>query len=83
MNDKSFSSTYNKKQEKFVIFAERRVNNAIKSIRNIGNLSNKSAYEYQDHQIRQIMSALRSSIKDIESKFSKKGTNDIDSFKLR
>ena len=58
------------KRAKFLELAEKRVNNALKQIELIGNLSNTSAYEYFEEEVSIIISTLRSSIKDMEGKFS-------------
>jgi len=57
------------KKERFITIAEKRVNNALRTINAIGNLSNKRNYEYNEKQVKKIISALRSGIKDIENSF--------------
>jgi len=54
---------------KFVELANKRVNNAIKSIRLIGNLSNRSNYSYTDEDIKKIFFALQKEIKDARRRF--------------
>lgn len=69
-----------KKTDKFVVIAEKRVNNAIKAIRLIGNLSNTNNYSYSDEQIKLIFKALESELKHARLRFStevKKGTPDF------
>tara|TARA_B100001093_G_C26630780_1_gene928787 strand:+ start:273 stop:524 length:252 start_codon:yes stop_codon:yes gene_type:complete len=71
------------KADKFIEFAERRVNNAIKCIQNVGRLSNKASYAYNEDQVRQIINALRAEIKDIESKFESNSSHNTNIFKLK
>ncbi len=42
------------KRDKFKRLAEKRVNNAIKSINLVGNLSNKNIYDYTDDDVSRI-----------------------------
>jgi hypothetical protein len=57
------------KREKFIKFAEKRVNNAMKSISLIGNLANKNNYRYDESDIEKILKALRAEIAELESRF--------------
>ena len=57
------------KKERFKSIAEKRVNNAIRVIKSIGNLSNKRNYSYDEKQVRKIISALRSTVKEVETAF--------------
>jgi hypothetical protein len=57
------------KKERFVAIAEKRVNNAIRAINSIGNLSNKRNYSYDEKQVKKIISALRSTVKEVENTF--------------
>lgn len=57
------------KREKFVKFAEKRVNNAMKAISLIGNLANKNNYRYDKSDVEKILKALRSEIADLEARF--------------
>lgn len=57
------------KKERFVTIAEKRVNNAIRVIKSIGNLSNKRNYSYDEKQVKKIISALRSTVKEVENTF--------------
>lgn len=64
-------------REKFVRLANKRVNNAIKSIQLIGNLSNKSNYSYHDDDVQKIIKALQDEINACKRRFElaqKKGT---------
>jgi len=58
------------KSEKFVILAEKRVNNAIKQLELVGNLSNKSSYEYTEQQAKKIIGVLKETLKSTEQKFN-------------
>ena len=56
-------------REKFVMLAERRVNQAIRQIKLIGNLSNKRNYAYTDSDAGQIYRALKKSLDDMRARF--------------
>lgn len=56
-------------RNKFVELANKRVNNAIKSIRLIGNLSNKSNYSYTEVDVKKIFSALQKELKEAKRRF--------------
>jgi bifunctional pyridoxal-dependent enzyme with beta-cystathionase and maltose regulon repressor activities len=57
------------KREKFIKFAEKRVNNAIKAISLIGNLANKNNYRYGQNDVDKILKALRSEMAELEACF--------------
>ena len=59
----------NRRREKFVSLAERRVTKAIKSLRLIGNLSNKTNYSYAEEDVRKIINALDNEIKSLKRRF--------------
>ena len=61
------------KSVKFRELAEKRVNNALKSIQLIGNLSNTRAYEYDEAEVKKMFKSLREEITIAESKFKSKG----------
>lgn len=66
----------------FVRLAEKRVNNAIKSLRLIGNLSNRNNYTYTNADVEKIFRTLERELKDARARFeSGKGT-DSPSFTL-
>lgn len=69
-------------REKFVELAEKRVNNALRSIRVIGNLSNSNLYEYSDKDVSRIMNALRSEIDSVNARFKSGGGRDKGTFTL-
>ena len=58
------------KHTKFIRLAEKRVNNAIKSIELIGNLSNKNNYEYSHKDVQKIIKTLKKSVDNVEYKFN-------------
>ena len=67
---------------KFVELANKRVNNAIKSIRLIGNLSNRSNYSYTDEDIKKIFFALQKEIKDARRRFEEGSEKERGEFRL-
>jgi hypothetical protein len=70
-----------KKREKFVYIAQKRVNSALKSISLIGNLANKNNYKYEDQDIRKILKALNEEINNLKNRFQT-GNSDDKIFKL-
>jgi len=73
----------NKKRERFIELAEKRVQKALHNIGLIGNLSNKSAYEYNEDEINQIFRAIHKELDVAKSRFKAKRSNDVPSFKIR
>lgn len=71
-----------RKRDRFVRLAEKRVSNSIKDLRLIGNLSNKSHYEFTDNDVRKILSALTRERESVKAKFKDKGSDDDAIFKL-
>ena len=71
------------KMIKFEELAERRMNEALNKIRLIGNLSHTGNYEYSDTHAKQIVSALKSAVKDVENRFAKRGRADKDGFRFQ
>ena len=71
-----------RKHVKFRELAEKRTNKALEAIRLIGNLSNRQNYTYDDQEARKIMKALRDSVAEIETKFSKPNGRPGGEFKL-
>jgi methyl-accepting chemotaxis protein len=65
--------------EKFKKLANKRVNNALKSIGLIGNLSNRSNYDYTDQEVGKIFKALEEEVQNCRQRFdfAKKSTNNI------
>lgn len=58
-----------KDREKFIRLANKRVNNAIKTLQLIGNLADRSNYDYTDEDVRKIMDALKSELQRCEERF--------------
>ena len=71
------------KREKFINLAEKRVNNAIKSIKIIGNLANKKNYDYEESHVKQILTAIEKEIKDLKGKFSSTESGNSQEFKFK
>tara|TARA_B100000579_G_scaffold306697_1_gene256452 strand:- start:4480 stop:4698 length:219 start_codon:yes stop_codon:yes gene_type:complete len=70
------------KKEKFRELAENRVKKALKLLKLIGNLANRAHYDYSTQDSNKIISALRSEIKNIETRFKSKNSSDDNDFKL-
>jgi len=62
--------TENKRRERFVSLAEKRVTKAIKDLRLIGNLSNRTNYSYTDQDVKKIVRALEDEIKSLKRRFN-------------
>ena len=66
-------------RDNFVRLAEKRVNNAIKTLRLIGNLSNRSNYSYSDADVEKIFRSLERELKNARARFERgKSTNTPD-----
>ena len=72
----------NKKREKFVELAEKRVEKTLHNLKLIGNLSNKSAYEYDEADINQIFRAIQKELDVAKSRFKTSRSSDGPSFKI-
>jgi hypothetical protein len=72
----------NRKREKFVELAEKRVTRAIKDLRLIGNLSNKNNYSYTDYDLQKITTVLDQELKLLRQKFSSEDVKSSITFKL-
>ena len=72
----------NRRRDKFVSLAEKRVTRAIKDLRLIGNLFNKTNYSYTEQDIRQIISALEKEIKSLKRRFESQKESQEIVFKL-
>ena len=71
-----------KKRDKFVRLATKRVNRTIRDLRLIGNLSNKSAYAYSDEDVRKVLRALQRELDTIKARFSGPGEAGDSEFSL-
>ncbi len=69
------------KRKKFVDFAEKRVNKALKAISLIGNLANKNNYRYEEKDVEKILRAIKAETSDLEARF-KTGRSGERNFKL-
>ena len=69
-------------RENFVRLAEKRVNNAIKTLRLIGNLSNRSNYSYSDADVEKIFRVLERELKNARSRFESGRRTEAPSFSL-
>ena len=67
MSDKDITS---EKRQKFVTLAERRVDNAIRSISRIGNLANRHAYEYAEIDVKKIVGTLEAEVVRVKAQFA-------------
>jgi hypothetical protein len=72
-----------KKRQKFVELADRRVNKALEALRLVGNLSNRSNYVYSSQDVKQIVSALEGALSDVRRRFSSPSADRSDLFKLK
>lgn len=72
----------NKRRERFITLAEKRVTRAIKVVRLIGNLSNRSNYSYTDADVKKIVAALDSEVKGLKQRFDTRTTGEEIIFKL-
>lgn len=72
----------NKRRDKFVELAEKRVVRTIKDLRLIGNLSNRSNYQYDDKDVEKIFRALEGEIKNLKRRFETGGNKEFVNFKL-
>lgn len=57
-------------REKFIRLANKRVNNAIKSMELIGNLANRTNYDYSNEDVEKIFSILNKELKNCRDKFN-------------
>jgi len=69
-------------RENFVRLAEKRVNNAIKTLRLIGNLSNRSNYSYSDADVEKIFRVLERELKNARGRFESGRRTEAPSFSL-
>ena len=58
-----------KRREKFVDLAQKRVTRALKDLRLVGNLANKSNYSYTDEDKKKIIGAIESEVKNLKRRF--------------
>jgi len=69
-------------RDNFVRLAEKRVNNAIKTLRLIGNLSNRSNYSYTEEDVNKIFRSLERELKNARARFESGKGSDVPTFTL-
>jgi hypothetical protein len=69
-------------RDKFIRLANKRVNNALKSITLIGNLSNTSNYSYTEKDIEKIFDVIGEEVRKAKSLFRNKTKDTTNKFKL-
>ena len=72
----------NKKREKFLELANKRMTNALHQIEIVGNLSNRSAYEYDKKDAAKIIKVLEESVADVKRRFNSPTGKQRPSFNL-
>ena len=60
----------NKKREKFLELANKRMTNALHQIELVGNLSNRSAYEYDRRDAAKMIKVLEAAVADVKLRFN-------------
>ena len=58
-----------RRRDKFVELAEKRVSRALKDLHLIGNLSNRSNYAYTDEDVKKIISAIEGEVRNLKKRF--------------
>ncbi len=59
-----------KKHERFVRVAVKRVNQILTDLDKLGNCASKVNYDYTDTEVAQILSALEAGLEELETKFT-------------
>tara|TARA_Y100000768_G_C23629696_1_gene518923 strand:- start:21 stop:257 length:237 start_codon:yes stop_codon:yes gene_type:complete len=72
----------NKKQDRFIYLAEKRMNKLITDMKLIGNLANRSNYVYTADQANKIISRINSEFSNIKNKFKNNDNFENDVFKF-
>ena len=72
----------NKKREKFLELANKRMTNALHQIEIVGNLSNRTAYEYDKKDAAKIIKVLEESVADVKRRFNSPTGKQRPSFNL-
>lgn len=73
----------NKRREKFVELAEKRVTRVLKDLRLVGNLANKSNYFYTDDDVKKIIQAIENEVKNLRRRFENSSEDTGLMFKLK
>ena len=71
-----------KRREKFVELAEKRVTRALKDLKLVGNLANKSNYSYTDEDKKMILHAIENEVKGLKRRFENSSEGSELIFKL-
>ena len=72
----------NKRRERFVSLAQKRMTRSIKNLRLVGNLSNKTNYSYTEKDVKKIINALDDEIKALKRRFESETESQEIVFKL-
>ena len=72
----------NRKRDKFVELAEKRVTRTIRDLRLVGNLSNKGNYSYTDTDVNKLYKTLQEELKAMKARFQRGGEEPESTFKL-
>lgn len=72
-----------KRRDKFVELAEKRVTRALKDLRLIGNLANKGNYSYTDDDVKKVMQAIEYEVKNLRRRFENSSEETGVVFKLK
>ena len=72
-----------KRREKFIELAEKRVTRSLKDLRLIGNLANKSNYSYTDDDVKKIMQAIEHEVRNLRRRFDNSSEETGVVFKLK
>lgn len=72
-----------KRREKFVELAEKRVTRVLKDLRLVGNLANKGNYSYTEEDVKRIYQAVEGEMKNLKRRFEDSSDDSEMTFKLR
>lgn len=72
-----------KRREKFVELAEKRVTRVLKDLRLVGNLANRSNYSYTDDDMKKIVQAIENEVKNLRRRFENSSEETELTFKLK
>ncbi len=67
-------------RERFIEFANKRVNRALRGLRVVGNLSNRRIYKYIEADAKKLIRALQAEIKGLKARFRGDGDADCSIF---
>jgi len=72
-----------KRRDKFIELAEKRVTRALNDLRLIGNLANKGNYSYTDDDVKKVMQAIEYEVKNLRRRFENSSEETGVVFKLK